>query len=952
MFRIPLVNNFTLSNLRLHRFKYVFHIDGTTASSVNQSYARVCQQYCPGYSQTRAIASGTIDEMKDVALEWMGGLSEEWLIIYDNYPDKGYLTPTLPRRNTGNVIYTSRSQGFLADLPADCVYEVNSFSEEDAVELLLKIAGNEGFRTNEEEMKALHASVVEVGCLPLAIEAMGWYLRKGDCTPLTYLQRFRDRQSRSALLSKPNADGSSPACPGLYTALDLSYDALLGLRRREGQGVMGTAARNALAALNLLCFYHNENIPVSIIERSAEERLRWGSVGVYPLSKLADDPVVDPTYLLGCQYPSKKWNGLHFNIGVQILQQFSLVKRSRKGDSISMHVMVQAWAQDKIAKETRKRLAHAARAVLIESIKPGWNRLDQEFLRFLAPHLNACTAHEAESVGYHHQYEAHLDYKLGWYYYQQKQFSHAVDHFERMLRIWKCNAGGYSQTATYGLSLLANVYHDMGRIGDAEVAYLELFAKLAMRNDDILDDYRERKERKEREEKDLQRQARRQRIARILLRRSNDQGVTDDEDQAPSVPDAQASAGKRDNAPPPVIKTLEQLREVVGAATITKPEKETLWDWGLEVGRAYAGLASLLFDSGRYVDGKEYLKLAIEAAKEDDEEHNFQVWAWEDELIRRSGGADLRYWIQRYKKVNALPPDLHEEFLWHEYAFVLPIGLGAAFLGAGDLKAAYETYESVLKRAPVMYGPSDRKTLYLLRAMAQCAAHRGMFEEANQFARKAVEVAKAAYGQWHFETANSLNTLAVVMVPQTLDLERGSEHMNILKEAYDAVRVAFWEGHPMAKRLKHRLEAFGSIGDDDKEDDSPDGGELLQEITARISAQCPSKSKQDYLEKASVAYREIMRERYQTREKLAKPRLRQQPSTDAGLQLTGDSAQGMQITAIKCEEEGTKARTRWKGKGKEITTLSPISEGGSDVQEEAAPRPHNSYLGNQGIDRQ
>ena len=882
--------------------------------------------------------------MKDVALEWIGGLSEEWLIIYDNHPDKGYLTPTLPRRNTGNVIYTSRSQGFLADLPADCVYEVNSFSEEDAVELLLKIAGNEGFRTNEEEMKALRASVVEVGCLPLAVEAMGSYLRKGDCTPLTYLQRFRDRQNRSELLSKPNADGSSPARPGLYTALDLSYDALLSVRKREGQGVMGTAAQNALALLNLLCFYHNEEIPVNIIERSAEERLRWGSTGVYPLSKLADDPFADPTLLLACQYPSKKWHDLRFNLGVQILQQFSLVKRSRKGDSVSMHVMVQAWAHDKIAKERRKRLAQVARVVIIESIKPGWNRLDQRFLRSLAPHLSACMAHEAqaESIGYHHQYEAHLDYKLGWYYYQQKQFPHAVDHFERMLRIWKCNAGSYSQTATYGLSLLANVYHDMGRIGDAEAAYVELITKLDMREDDILDDYKEQKERKEREGKDLQRQARRQRITRLLLRRSNDEGVTDDGDQAPGTPDAQASTGKSDNAPRPVIKTLEQLREVVDAVTITEPRKETLWEWDLELGCVYAGLASLLFDSGRHKDGREYLELAIKAAKKDDAEHDFQIWTWEDELIRRSGGADLRYWLKRYKDVNALPPDLHEEFVWHEYGFVLPIGLGAAFLGAGDLKAAYETYESVLKRAPMMYGPSDRKTLYLLRAMAQCSAHRGMFEEANQFARKAVEVAKAAYGQWHFETARSLNTLAIVMVPQTLELDRGSEHWNILKEAYEVARVAFWEGHPMAKKLKHRLEVFGSIGDD-KGDGSPAGGELSQEVTARILAQGPPESKQDYLEKASVAYREIMRGRYQTREKLAKPRLGPPPGINGGLQPSGDSAQGIQNTAIEGEEEeSTEASRRRKGKRKETTPLFAVIGVGPNYRDEAAPKPQNS----------
>ncbi|KAK3301007.1 uncharacterized protein B0H64DRAFT_352810, partial [Chaetomium fimeti] len=920
------------------RFEYVFQIDGTNGPSVNQSYARVCQQYCEEYSQTRTIPSGTIDEMKDAALKWIGGLSVEWLIIYDNHPDKDRLAPTLPRRNTGNIIYTSRSQGFLADLPSDCVCEVNSFSEKDGVELLLKIAGNEHLREDEEEMKALRASVVEVGCLPLAIEAMGSYLRKGDCTPLTYLQRFRDRQNRSELLSKPNADGSSPARPGLYTALDLSYDALLGLRRREGRGMMGTAARNALVALNLLCFYHNEEIPISMIERSAEERRSWGSHGVYPLSRLAGDPFMDATYLLACDYPSGRWNNIHFNLGVQILQQFSLVKRSRKGNTVSMHVMVQAWVQDKMAKETQKRLAQVARVVLIESIKPGWNRMDQAFLRFLPPHINACMAHETESVGHHYKYEALLDFKLGWYYYQQKQFSHAVDHFERMLRAWKCNSGGYSQTATYGLSLLGNVYHDMGRIGDAEAAYVELLEMLSLRKDDMLDDY---KERMNRTEKDLKRQARHRRVARLLLLgRSNDQSVTDDGDQALAAPDTHISAGKRDNGPKPLIKTLEQTLEEVNAAAAPEPKRETLWEWDLEVGSVYAELASLLFDSGRLKTGRECLEQAIGIAKMDDGEHDFQIWTWEDELIRRSGGADLGYWNQRYKDVSALPPDLYEKFQGHEYAFVLPIGLAAAFLADGDLEGAYETYESVFKRAPLLYGPSDRKTLYLMRAMAECAAKRGLFEEAEELARKAVEVARAAYGRWHYQTARCLNTLAAIMVPQTLNLGPGSEYWNTTLEAYDAVRVAFWEGHPMAKKLKRRLEEFSSGGNETGED-LPE--ELFHEIVVRIFADGAPRSKKEYMKKASAAYREAKRELYQAEEKLEKNRLLQQRGANEGPQLPGDSTGRILHTVIESEgSENTETERRRKGKDKEIVTLSPIPETALDVKEEATLRPQIS----------
>jgi tetratricopeptide (TPR) repeat protein len=899
--------------------------------------------------------------MKGVALKWLEGLSDEWLMIYDNHPDKERLAPILPRRNTGNIIYTSRSEGFLADLPAECVCEVKSLSEEDGVDLLLRIAGREDSRTDEEEMEALHGCVVEVGCLPLAIESMGAYLRRGDCTALTYLQEFRGRQNRSRLLSAPNSDGSFPARPALYTALDLSYDAILSLQKREGRGVHGAAAQSALAALNLLCFYHNEEIPVTMIERSAKERQAWGSHLVSSISRLAkqDDPVdslaanqppglanappTDPTLLLACHYPQETWDSTHFSLGTQILQQFSLIRRSQVRNTISMHVMVQAWAQDKMSDETRRRQALFAQVVLIESIKPGWNRMDQAWMRCLTPHFDACMAHETAALAHHYAYEALLDHKLGWYYYQQKNFAKAVDYFEKMLRVRKFNSGGYSEATTQSLKRLGQVYHDMGRIGDAEAAYLEVLDRLSIRKDNMLEEFKERLDREKEQQK---KEARRQKQARLTVKEASSEQKGQPLD-TPSTHDSMAN--QDNNTPQPMKGTLEHVLEEVDLVMNQEQQMETLTMetltmWDFEEGSVYAEFATLMFDSGRFKAGRECLRKAIEVAKLDNK-HDFQIWAWEDELMRRSGGAGLDYWLRRYKDVNALPPDLNEKFHGHDYAFVLPIGLADAFLAMGDVEEAYNTYGEVLEGAPMLYGPSDRKTLFVMRSMAMCAVRRGLFEEAEELARKGVEAAKTAYGQWHYQTALCLNNLATVLAPQTLHLEPGSEYWNITQEAYDAVRVAFWEEHPLAKRLKKRLEEASSEPEPTRGTDES----FFQDVMAKIFADgAAPKSAQEYYERGTVAQREVMRERYQAEDKLSpgeKRRLaRQRAAARAELKVPATDTQETQPAAPTIETaEGSRSRKSRKGKEKETATpLSPIPEDPASMAEEASddgPRP-------------
>ncbi|KAL2154298.1 hypothetical protein VTH82DRAFT_2974 [Thermothelomyces myriococcoides] len=799
------------------QFKYVFHVDGKSHLTASQSYASICRQY--------SLGNGTTEVMKQLALEWLDGLSDEWLMIYDDCPEQDRFRPLLPRRNKGNIIYTSRSQGLQAEIPAKYVCEVLPFEEADAVDMLLKVSGRDESEWNEKELGSAREIVASMGYLPIAIESAGSYIREGGCNAITYLQRFRDANARSELLSESKSDASSPARPALYTALDLSYDAIVGMRRRRGRSVIGMAAEHALQALNLLCFYHNERIPVLMIERAALERLKWGSLRVCPLYELTDDPFFDATPLLSLNYPEGTWSSVPFDLAVQTLQRFSLAKLSPNRRYVSMHVMVQAWAQDRMEGFVREKQALMARMVLIESMVVSWNRTEAAWMRSLPSHVKACLSHKAAPVA-HDLYQAILDFKLGSYYAEEKQFSDAICHFNNALRIWRFEKGVHSEPATIVLSLLANVYHEMGHAPDAEFAYLEVLDRLRLRYKEQGLEWRRTRERHTKANQKTR--AKSEELGRLFLRtklganpakdqetRACDEPVVAEQVENGEDPTGESVDMPHDPSSQPDVKarpgaggiTMEQLIEDVKTVIQRKPRELTPDDLRFEVASVYTNLARLDFDQGRFPSGAALVMSAIELLKQSGYPADVRVWSLEDELIRRfKKGGDLGHWARRTSAVRSLPPDQKEDVASHEYSFVWQIGYAWYLVNEGSWDEAYQVFQGVLKLATVHYGAGDRRTLYLLRKMALCQLARGLNEEAEDLARTAVERAKGSYGRWHLQTAKCLDTLSVILMSQELHLLPDSEFWTITQEAYASAQAVLPPDHYLTVRLKTRLD--------------------------------------------------------------------------------------------------------------------------------------------------
>jgi len=907
--------------------------------TAKQSYAKISQEYCREENLGRA----TTDEMKEVALRWMEKLSDEWLLIYDNHPDKERLRPLLPRRNSGNIIYTSRSQGFLAELPAEFTCEITPLLEDDAVGLLLRIAGHERSGLGEEEVKSAQELVARLGHLPLAIKSAGKYMRVQGVSTFTYLEKFRDQRLRTTLLNNPNSDGLLPARPGLYTALDLSYNAISALRRRHGQNVEGETARFALQALNLLCFYHNEDIPIRVIGRAATERYKWGGFGIYPLCDLVDvdqrtkkrKPDTDATHLLSVSLPEGAWDERSFLWGLQMLQRFSLVKLSPGHRSISMHVMVKEWVMDRLDENSRPRRALAARIVLTESIRPDGNVVDQAYLRSIGSHVNACLDHTPAPV-HVDDYQAHLDFKLGWFYKEEQQFPNAVEHLEKAVRVWKLWTGPYSWTTTFGLGMLANVYREMGRLGDAEMTYREAIDRLFIRKElALIDGEASDARNKER----LAREARRQKLAVALrLGKAADgkakhtggeaQGDTDEKlQEGESSTTMQLPGTVEDPAVTShqTAKAREQwAKEVLSAAAQERAgmhlEEETVEKWEAELAELGADLGMLLLDQGRFDAGEKCILQSISKFKDAGYPRDFRIWALEDELKLRFKPNDLDHWTRRYKDMETLSQD--EVFQAQETYFQAPMGFATTLREMGRLADAYRIYNSTLKRTSRIYGASDRRTLGLMREMAICQLLRGLFTEAEEIARTALERARASYGQCHLQTAECLDVLSNVGMCQKLGWEPSSELWSITQEAYDSARIAFSDNHYLALRIKRRLDLLSNSKPQNPQTAEAIEGDEFIHILKRALAEHVPTTEEEFQAIRDTEYCNYMRRKLQEGD---------------GEVVVGGSTRNDGETqgegAATRNEKIPRTRTKWKGKQKESVTLSPILEDGRDLHE-------------------
>jgi tetratricopeptide (TPR) repeat protein len=770
------------------RFKYLFYIDGSTSTTINQSYAYIAKR--------QGLGDGGIREMKRIAMNWIEDLTEEWLMIFDDCKLDDRRTE-LPGRGKGNIIYTSRLSSLKEALGGDCVWEVSPLTEAEAIELLLKASGSSN--PSLEDQERAQAIVRELGCLPLAIDKAAVSIRDMYRSLGAYLQMLRREKVRLTTDSDPVDE--SVENMAVTAALELSCNALLGVKRQRGRSGH-RAAVVALKILQLLSFYHHRGISVFILERAARQRRDGKGDRIYLISDVDKDldGLVRTT-------ADGSWDSTNFYVGLRLLWRFSFVSVSLYHMTISMHVLVQQWAQRRIGKAYR-RWCLAAKILLNESIIASSKLADRQFARYQRSHLDACLATPSELLD-HEPYDARLQLKLGWCYLQGKDFQQAETKLRRALYLHKMLYGNHAWGTIETLLYLAQLYHEEGFLGRSELLYLEIIGRLEER-------YRNRSdflEALEHGQTDKTRagsseassqgmsagspSSRSQKLSVRLLERVAIPKRLSRRLPEPPSKGKQVAFDNVDSGPDPSISP-PSLPEGMSDVLDTLDNINNIIHW------TYAEYSYVLRDQGRYANGKRMLLTMVERLEETMDKNHPELLKHQYQARRLTHPGDKAYWEQEIDKAKALSGEAREVFWNHDCIHALILGYANSLAQNKEWADAYYVLleaEALVLRS---YGYSDYRMIEIMRLQVKANIEFGKFDEAARLARECARQAEATYGKAHKETILAKQRLVTAILHQRMDFD--DECRANLQDALEGALVVYGSAHSTTKAIRRMLE--------------------------------------------------------------------------------------------------------------------------------------------------
>jgi hypothetical protein len=247
----------------------------------------------------------------------------EWLLIFDNAPDRKAVEQFLPPTGRGRVLITSRS----ALWPTGQALEVPVLDAEVAADYLVRL-------TDDADRRAALELAGELGGLPLALEQAAAYIQASTSSLARYLLLWRQRRPDLLARGEPARSGDTVA-----TTWSLAFSRL------------EQSAPSAVGLLRLLAYCAPESIPVRLLLQQPQPGLAYdlgGEVAAVLTPLLEDELEVDAA--------------------LAAMRPYSLFTPAGDG-LVSVHRLVQAVTADQMPADLAGRWHHAA-AVLVEATVP------------------------------------------------------------------------------------------------------------------------------------------------------------------------------------------------------------------------------------------------------------------------------------------------------------------------------------------------------------------------------------------------------------------------------------------------------------------------------------------------------------------------------------------------------------------------------------------------------
>ena len=286
----------------------------------------------------------------------------DWLLVFDNVPDRAAVERFLPPAGPGRVLVTSRNPHW----PPGQMLDVPVLDLEVAAGFLVT-------RTGDVNERAARELAEELGGLPLALEQAGAYVEASGGSLAGYLGSFRRR--RPEMLAR-----------GTPTGYDSTVAATWSLAFAEVEQSAPTAA----SLLRLLAFCAPEPVPLQLLlqPRPGLTYRFAGEVAPALVPLLGDELAVADA--------------------IAVLRRYSLVTPAGNG-LLLVHRLVQAVTRDQVPADLVTAWQQAAAAV-IEGALPGdpTQRETWPAYALLLPHAQAALPADSDGMEQVSTYLGHI----------------------------------------------------------------------------------------------------------------------------------------------------------------------------------------------------------------------------------------------------------------------------------------------------------------------------------------------------------------------------------------------------------------------------------------------------------------------------------------------------------------------------------------------------------------
>ncbi|KZP21724.1 TPR-like protein [Athelia psychrophila] len=243
-------------------YSHIFWVSASTVSSLTQGLARilVLVNHADRSHPDQVVQLAAIRLWLEQSVRHG---CRRWLLMIDNVTAESakFLREHLPRQNAGGSILITTRTAHIAESVANTagqehrIFELKALSQAQSVNLLLRRAGiQSGAPTDLESTEKL---VTRVGCLPLAVEQAGSYMKLSDIKSASQLQRMYDERGLNEVLSWDNnmSTYEEKSVLGAITVQLQSLDEI---------------DPDAHKLLKALAFFDPENIPLDILSLGAK----------------------------------------------------------------------------------------------------------------------------------------------------------------------------------------------------------------------------------------------------------------------------------------------------------------------------------------------------------------------------------------------------------------------------------------------------------------------------------------------------------------------------------------------------------------------------------------------------------------------------------------------------------------------------------------------------------